>query len=117
MIFRNLDDNGDWTFGAGNANYKTFDAAIGLNIKTRLLSWVGDCFFDLTAGIDWSNRIGVLGVKDLLELDIRRIILQSEGVVSLVAFDVNVVGRAFSATYTINTIYGQEFTESFELGI
>lgn len=44
MSIRNLDENHDWTFGAGRSNYLNYNAEIGLNIKTRLLSFLGDCF-------------------------------------------------------------------------
>ena len=39
--FRALDQNNDWTFGYGLANYQTDDAAIALDVKTALLEWVG----------------------------------------------------------------------------
>lgn len=118
MIFRNLDSNGDFTFGRGVANYINQNAAIGLNIKTRILSWVGDCFFDTGAGIDWANRLGSKNQRALLELDLKRIILQSSGVTGIVSFDTNLTGRSFTANYTVNTIYSKGYSNSvsMELG-
>lgn len=118
MIFRDLDANHDWLFGRGKANYINGNAAIGLNIETRILSWVGDCFFDTTAGIDWVNRLGSKNQRALLELDLRRIILQSSGVTGIVSFDTNLTGRAFTANYTINTIFSANYSNSvsMELG-
>lgn len=110
MIFRNLDSSGDWTFGSGIGNYIAANAAIGLNIKTRILSWFGDCFFDTAAGIDWANRLGSKNQRALLELDLRRIILQSEGVTGITAFDTELNGRSFSASYTVNTIFSQGYS-------
>lgn len=110
MIFRNLNQNGDWTFGAGFANYVAGNQAIGINIKTRILSWLKDCFFDLNAGIDWANRLGSKNQRALLELDLRRIILQSFGVTGIVIFDTNLTNRSFTAHYTVNTIFGKEYT-------
>lgn len=110
MIFRNLNANHDWTFGSGLGNYITANAAIGLNIETRLLSWLGDCFFDTTAGIDWANRLGSKNQRALLELDLRRIILQSYGVTGIVSFDTNLTGRNFTANYTVNTIFSQGYS-------
>jgi hypothetical protein len=112
MIIRNLDSNGDWTFGQGKQNYLTGNAAIGLNIRTRLLSWVNDCFFDLRAGIDWTNRLGSKNQRSLLEADLRRVILQSYGVTGIVSFDTVLNGRTFSARYSVNTIFSTEFTDS-----
>ena len=117
MIFRNLDQNDDWTFGAGRSNFAAQNKAIGLNIKTRLLSWVGDCFFDQKAGIDWTNRLGSKGQRSLLELDLRRVILQSEGVTGMVKFDTILNNRKFSGNYEVNTIYTQSFRDQFILGI
>lgn len=111
MLFRNLDADGDWQFGAGFSSLASAQKAIGLNIKTRIQSWVGDCFFDMAAGIDWVNRLGSKNQRTLLELDLRRIILQSQGVTGLVEFTTNMVGRAFTANYTVNTIYGQQYQD------
>ena len=109
MIIRNLDSAHDWTFGQGTGNYLTGNPAIGLNIETRVLSWLGDCFFDTGAGIDWANRLGSKNQRKLLEADLRRIILQSIGVTGIVTFSTSVVGRAFSASYTINTIFSASY--------
>jgi len=118
MIFRSLDENGDWTFGKGLANYQIDTPAIALNIKTRLLSWVGDCFFDEGAGVDWNNRLGSKDQRKLLEDDIRRIILQSQGVRGIIDFqtELNAATRAFKASYNIITIFSQEYQDTLEVG-
>lgn len=118
MIIRNLDSNGDWTFGSGKGNYIAGNAAIGLNIKTRVLSWLKDCFFDTGAGIDWANRLGTKNQENLLSTDLRRIILQSYGVTGITKFDIVVVGRRFTANYTVNTIFSTGYDASItqELG-
>lgn len=117
MIFSNLDQNHDWTFGKGAADFANGDQAIGLNVKTRLLSWVGDCFFDLNAGIDWWNRLGSKNQRTLLELDLKRVILQSEGVTGIVSFDTTLTGRDFTASYTINTVNSKEYQDSLSLEV
>lgn len=116
MIFRNLDANGDWTFGSGTANYATGDMAIGLNIKTRLLSWVGDCFFALNAGIDWLNRMGKKNQGELLKADIKRVILQSFGVTALTSFSTVIVDRALRANYAVDTIFSRSYKQSVTQG-
>lgn len=105
MIFRSLDELGDWNFGKGRQDFTSENDAIGLNIKTRIQSWVGDCFFDMNAGIDWLNRLGSKNQRALLELDLKRIILQSAGVVKLLDFSTDLSGRSFSASYSVQTIY------------
>lgn len=117
MIFRNLDANGDWTFGQGKANYIAGNPAIGLNIRTRLLSWLNDCFFDKNAGIDWANRLGTKNQRALLELDLRRVILQSAGVTGIVSFSSTLNGRVFTANYSVNTIYSQAYIDSITRNI
>ena len=117
MIFRSLDANHDWLFGHGLANYLDLDAAIGLNIETRLLSWVGDCFFNKPAGIDWTNRLGSKNQKTLLDLDTRRIIQQSSGVAGITFFNSTLVGRAYTANYAVDTIYGQNYKNTVTVGV
>ncbi len=112
MIFRNLDASGDWKFGQGLSNYINKNPAIGLNIRTRLLSWVNDCFFDQNAGIDWLNRLGSKNQRALLELDLRRVILQSFGVTGIISFDSVLVGRTFTANYSVQTIFSEAYIDS-----
>lgn len=117
MIFRNLDENGDWTFGKGISNYVDLNTAIGLNIRTRIYSWVGDCFFDMKAGIDWINRLGSKDQRALLELDLKRSILQADGVTGIVSFDTQLIGRKFTANYSVNTKYSEDYKNSLTVEI
>lgn len=116
MIFRSLDTNGDFNFGRGKNDYLLNDNAISLNVKTRIYSWVNDCFFDMTAGIDWNNRIGKTNQKLLLELDLRRIILTSEGVTGILKFSTQLNGRNFSASYEIQTINSPSYKDNIAIG-
>lgn len=110
MIFRNLDANHDWEWGSGLANYIAGEDSIGLNINTRLLSWLNDCFFDMSAGIDWLNLLGSIGKENMLNTNLRRVILQSYGVTGLISLSVNLnPQRLFSAEYIINTIYSANY--------
>lgn len=115
MIIRNLDANGDWTFGQGKQNYLNGNPAIGLNVVTRLRSWVGDCFFDTLAGIDWTNRLGSKNQQRLLEADLRRIILTSYGVVGINSLSFSLNGRDFSAEFDIITIFSASYVNSVTL--
>lgn len=119
MKFRNLDANGDWTFGQGLSNYVTGNTAIGLNISTRIKSWVNDCFFAMNAGIDWKTRLGSKTQITLLESDLKRIILSSYGVTAITAFSfsVNEQTREYTVNYTINTIFSQGYQQSVTQGV
>ena len=113
MIIRNLDSNHDWMFGSSLADFLTNEDAIVLNINTRLLSWLNDCFFDMGAGIDWLNLLGSLGKKNMLDINLRRLILQSYGVTGLTSFYVTLnSNRLFQANYTINTIFSHGYQAS-----
>ena len=119
MKIRNLDANGDWTFGQGLSNYISGNAGIGLNISTRIKSWVNDCFFAMNAGVDWKTRLGSKNQQSLLEADLKRIILSSFGVTGITAFSVSVdvKTRAFTVNYTINTIFSQGYQQSVTQGV
>ena len=107
MISRALDQNHDWTYGKGKNNYKRDKDALAQNIKTRLLSFVGDCFFALDEGIDWFN---LLGSKNLggLRLQISTCILATNGVTGIVEVSVTVgENRSVTITYNVDSIYGR----------
>lgn len=110
MIFRQLDANGDWTFGKGQANYATDESAIDLNLRTRILSWIGNCFFALDEGVDWSNRLDK-GQTENLKNELRNLIIQSFGIVGINAIEVVLDSRTRLATVTANvdTIFTQRF--------
>lgn len=117
MIIRSLDENHDWNFGHGLGSYLTGNPAIGLNIETRLLSWKGDCFFDSNAGVDYVNRLGSKGQRQLLESDQRRVILTSYGVTGITAFDSVLSGRALSTNFATNTIFSKAYIQSVTQGV
>jgi hypothetical protein len=110
MIFRNLTSSGDWTFGYGKSCYATNESAVALNIKTTLACWVGNCPWDMTFGIDWINRLNLNQTKQL-EQDLAAAIMQCYGVVKIDSFsvDFNSVTRFASVSYTIDTVYGENF--------
>lgn len=107
MIVRAIDINGDWEFGKGKNDYKRNRDALAQMIQTRLLSFLGDCFFDLAAGIDWFN---LLGGKDrtALELAISTTILNTQGVTGLLLLAINETpNRLFTIRYRVQTTLGE----------
>ena len=117
MIFRNLTPQGDFTFGSGKGDYLGGDGAIELNIRTRLYSWVNDCFFAMTAGIDWRNRMSLKNQKTLLDMDIKRIIQQSYGVTAIISYSSILNGRNFSAIINLQTIFSASYKLSISQGL
>ncbi len=95
----------DWLFGKGQNDYLTANAAIVQNIDTRLNSFLGDCFFDLGAGIDWFN---LLGGKDriTLNLSISAVILNTQDVTGILQLSSNLsASRIFTVQYRVQTTY------------
>lgn len=107
MIVRALDANGDWTYGSGTNNYKSGQDAVKQDIQTRLNSFLGDCWFDAGAGLDWFN---LLGSKQqiALNLAISTVIINTVDVTVLnqLSAIVNPTTRAISIVYTATTAYG-----------
>lgn len=107
MIHRNLTVDNDWTFGKGLQNFTSGRDAILLNVKTRLQSWRGDCFYAETEGVDYNNFLD-RNTKSLLDSDIKRVILRSEGIIKIVSYEseLNESDRSVSINTVLLTIYG-----------
>lgn len=110
MIFRQIDANGDWTFGKGKSCYAQNESAIDLNIRTTLLCWTGDCFFDLQFGVDWTRLLDT-GQQQNLQVALQTAILKCYGVVSVqsvsAAFDSN--SRNIDVQYVATTVFTQNY--------
>lgn len=115
MKSRKIDSSGDFTWGKGINNYVFNSNAVKQNIKTRLQSWANDCFFAMEDGVDYNLYLQT-GEADLLEEDIRRVLVQTEGVAELTEFNFSLVDRVFRANYTIIDIYSQTFQDAIDLG-
>lgn len=107
MIIRALDKLNDFTFGQGKSNYLKDQNAVIENIDTRLLSFLNDCFFNRTAGIDWFRLLGSTNTQAEIELSCRAIILQSYGVLKInsISMSVNKSLRIENLIYNVNTIF------------
>lgn len=107
MKTRALDTTGDWTFGRGLQSYVTEKDALKQDISTRLKQWKGDCYFSLNDGVDWNNYLDI-GTKELLDLDIKRVILQTGGVLRISTYSstFNHNTRGVSIESNIDTVFG-----------
>lgn len=106
MIVRAIDSNGDWLYGKGIQDYKSGLQAIEQSLKTRLSSFLNDCFFNMGAGIDWFTYIGG---KDLISpnLSVRAVILNTPNITGITNASVDInANRSMTLTYSVNTIYG-----------
>lgn len=116
MRFRNIDTNGDWVFGKGRNSYLRGNSALMMNIKTRLLSFLNDCFFDTEAGIDWWNLLGEKDHKSILA-SVQRVVLRSSNVKRIVdmQYNLNRYTRKFSITLSVEFANGEIITDTVEV--
>lgn len=111
MRVRALSGSGDWTFGKGQNDYKTANAAIAQAIQSRLLSFLGDCFFDSGAGIDWFNLLGSKN-EIALNLAVSATILNTQDpsgnfpITRLNQLSINLdSNRKVTISYNVTTVY------------
>ena len=107
MKTRALDDIGDWQFGRGLQSYVTEKNALMQNISTRIKMWKSDCFFAVDSGVDWNNFLDI-GKKKFLDIDIKRVVLQTEGVLRISYYDstLDAAGRNAVISITAETVFG-----------
>lgn len=107
MIVRALDNLGDWTLGGSLNNYLSANNAIAQNIKTRLSSFLGNCFFDANAGIDWFTFLGGSKNSPAFQLAIKTVIINTVNVTGILqlAINVNHTTREFSISFKVQTTY------------
>lgn len=82
MIIRALDTGGDWLFGKGTNDYVSAKKALAQLIRTRLLSFLNDCFFDVAGGIDWFNLLGAKN-QEAINIAVSTVILNTFGITAL----------------------------------
>ena len=82
MIFRQLTQDGDFTFGKGKQNFTRDEDAIELAILTTLKFWKGDCFFATQFGINWKEYFNY-GQQEALNSALQTALLQCYGVLSV----------------------------------
>ncbi len=120
MKHRGVDENGNWIFGKGRNSYATGKEAVKLNIKTRLLCFKYNCFFDLEAGINWFD-LGSGSDKNLqiLNLKIKEVIATSYGVNKIISsyLHINLSTRKVSVTYTVQLLDETLLNDIAEVGI
>jgi hypothetical protein len=114
MRFRNVDVNGDWSFGKGRNSYLVDTPALMMNIKTRLLSFYNDCFFDTEAGIDWWNLLGGKDQKAIIA-SIQRVVLRSSNVKRIVDMQYTLNRREFSIQLSVEFANGEIITDTVEV--
>ena len=110
MTFRNLDENHDWVWGTGKNAYVKDEQEIALNLETRILSFLGDCFFAINEGIDWWNLLDYR-YQGRLENAVSEVVKNTPGVTAINSIDVLMgADRQIRIQYDIQTIFSTSFT-------
>ena len=111
MSFRNLDENHDWTFGCGISNYVAENQEVALNIKTRVLSFLGDCFFAPEEGINWWNLMEY-NKRDEMENAVMNTIATTSDVVSVNNIDSILNSRReLKLLYDVDTTFSSNYQD------
>lgn len=111
MIVRALDQNNDFVFGAGKANYISEKKALNQKVATRIKSFKNDNPLNMDANIDWLDLLGRKGTENTILREIERVVLQTEGVTKLTNIEVvKTENRVQSLTVQYVTIYDREET-------
>jgi|GEM_PF-256017 len=115
MIYRKLDENGDYTFGRRNAFYSDIEA-VAQAVKTRLLHFKGEWWENIYDGTPFFQEVAgqfFPAADNAAQVDLifSERILGTQGVTEITAFDsqINPQTREYSASITIMTIYNIEF--------
>jgi cell division FtsZ-interacting protein ZapD len=104
---RQLDAAHDWTYGKGQNDYATANKAVAQNINTRLNSFLGNCFFDLAAGIDWFNLLGEKN-QTALNLAISAVILNTQNVTGILQLSITLSPtRNLTVVYQVQTSFSR----------
>lgn len=109
MRYRKLSPTGDYTFGSSQLNFlRDTPETVAQLVQTTLKLFNGEWFLNIDSGVPYFE--GVLGkhTKQEADLTIQDAILNVQGVTSLDNYSSSIdpVTRKYSATGTLNTIYG-----------
>ncbi|MCA8480251.1 hypothetical protein LGN35_20110 [Burkholderia multivorans] len=109
MRYRKLDDDGDYSFGGGTADFLVnTPETVAQAVLTRLRLLRGEWFVDTTAGMPWATDVLGKYTSGKYDAAIRQCILGTQGVNELTSYSSSVdpETRTLTVTATINTIYG-----------
>jgi hypothetical protein len=116
MSVRRLDSTGEPMFGAGMALLPSGSEEVAVRLGMRLKLMKEEWFLDRTAGVGWLDRgageprvFGASADLQLLESEVKRTVLETEGISTLLsyrqAFDHET--RRATVEFTVTDIYDQ----------
>lgn len=102
MKVRALDNNHDWTFGSGGANYKSTSEAIKQCVLTTLMSYRNNFFLNLDHGVNWFAYLKKSPDVEAMRQDIKARVFEVEGVYSINSLDIQYDTVTRKAYITLN---------------
>ncbi len=109
MLYRKLDENGDYSFGRGTVDFwRDVPDAVAQSVRTRLHLEQGEWYLDSQEGTPWRTQVLGKRTENTRDLMIQMRVTETPGVNELVSYssDLNRDTRGFSVGLTIDTIYG-----------
>ncbi|CAD5276570.1 conserved hypothetical protein [Bosea sp. 62] len=109
MLYRKLDENGDYSFGRGPVDFwRDVPDAVAQSVRTRLHLEQGEWYLDSQEGTPWRTQVLGKRTENTRDLMIQMRVTETPGVNELVSYssDLNRETRGFSVGLTIDTIYG-----------
>lgn len=110
MKTRALDDNWDWTFGRGKADYLDLGPSVKQRVAQALKCFTRDWVHDLDYGINYFGLMEKPISWAELETSIKTTVLAEYGVSSIIEFNTYYDPDLRAVVYTliVNDIYGNE---------
>ncbi len=104
---RQIDENGDWIFGNGRNSYLINENAVAQNLQSRILEYRNDWFANYNAGVDYDFLLTNKETQSELETSIRKIILETQDVQSIINFFAEKIERSLNIRVNVTTLYSQ----------
>lgn len=114
MRYRKLDNNGDYCFGHGLADFhEDSPEAVAQAVKTRLRLFTGEWFLDSAEGTPWTQAVLGRHTAETRAPALRERILGTAGVTALTAFEAGFDGesRRLTVNAVAETLYGEAVIE------
>lgn len=115
MIYRRLDENGDYSFGRGGQDFNSGTLAVAQAVKSRLLLLQGEWWENTEEGLPlFQNILGVPGTPESLngvDLLIQNRISETPGVRTINNYSRSFQDRNYSVSCNVETIYGDASVE------
>lgn len=110
MIVSALDNNDDWGFGRGRANYITGGAAIAQKAKCRIRSFKNDNPLNMDDNIDWIYLLSEKNTEQEILREIERVTLATDGVMRIagLSMEVNKSDRSQKIELSIETVFDEQ---------